>query len=91
MMDAIRQDLGAEVVPTEYGGQAESVPIELAVRRLPSWQQQQQQHERRQQELRRQKQQLQHSEAAVGGQLGLPGEQRHDAASLQAPAVAVLS
>jgi len=80
------QELGAEVVPAEYGGQAEAVPIEVAVRRLPCWQQQQQ-------GRRQEQQQHEAAEAAtVGAQLLRLGmEEQHYAAGLELPAVAVES
>lgn len=39
---ALLQDLGPDVVPVEFGGQAGAVPIEVAARCLPAWQQAQQ-------------------------------------------------
>jgi hypothetical protein len=35
------QEVGAETLPLEYGGKAQPVPIEEAVRRLPAWQEEQ--------------------------------------------------
>ena len=47
------QELGADVLPAEYGGTAALTPIEEAARRLPQWQQQRQ--EQRKQQLQRER------------------------------------